>query len=45
MSYPKAIIYETSGDKLINKSFDEIDAVNLLKDFLNNKELYLRHLF
>lgn len=44
MAYPNASIYVIENDKFLLKEFDELDSVIDLKNFLNNKEAYLRHL-
>lgn len=45
MSYPNACLYEIKNDIIEKVSYDEITSVRLLKDFLNYKDNYLRHLF
>lgn len=45
MSYPNAFLYEIKNDIIEKVSYDEITSVRLLKDFLNYKDNYLRHLF
>ncbi len=45
MAYPGADLYEIQDGELVNVSFDEIGHVSMTKDFLNDPERYLRHLF
>lgn len=45
MSYPNAYILNVTDEGFIQTSYEEIASVGLLKDFLNNKDLYLKHLF
>ena len=45
MAYPGADLYEIQDGELVNVSFDEIGHVRMTKDFLNDPERYLRHLF
>ena len=45
MAYPGADLYEIQDGELVNVSFSEIRHVSMTKDFLNDPERYLRHLF
>ena len=45
MAYPHATIYQFTENELMKASYDKIEQVESLKQFLNNPELYLRHLF
>lgn len=45
MSYPKACIYNLNDEGFIKTDYEDIASVKLLKDFLNNKEIYLNQLF
>lgn len=45
MSYPDACIYNVSEEGFIKTDYEEIETVQLLTDFLNSKEIYLRELF
>jgi predicted ATPase len=45
MAYPGADLYEIQEGELVNVSFDEIGHVSMTKDFLDDPERYLRHLF
>jgi predicted ATPase len=43
-AFPNAIIYELENNSFNKKSFDEIENIQLLKQFLNQKEQFLKHL-
>jgi predicted ATPase len=43
-AFPNAIIYELENNCFNKKSFDEIKNIQLLKQFLNQKEQFLKHL-
>ena len=40
---PNAQIYEITDNKFVNIKYDEIKSVQLLKQFLNHKEQFIRH--
>lgn len=40
---PNAIIYEIQESNFSEVSFEQIESIQLLKQFLNNKEQFLRH--
>jgi predicted ATPase len=44
MAYPGADLYEIQDGELVSRSFDEIDHVQLTRNFLNEPGRYLRHL-
>jgi predicted ATPase len=44
-AYPDAKLYTIASDKIECTSYDSVESVKLLKDFLDNKEAYLNHLF
>lgn len=43
VAIPNALIYEIENDEFIKTDFDNIKSIQLLKQFLNNKEQFLRH--
>ena len=45
MAIPGASIYDFDGRPVREISFNEIAAVNLMRDFLNAPERFLRHLW
>lgn len=45
MAFPGADLYEIQEGELVNVSFDEIGHVSMTRDFLNDPQRYLRHLF
>lgn len=45
MSYPNAHIYNVSEEGFVKTNYEDIESVDLLKDFLNNKDAYLNQLF
>lgn len=45
MAVPGARIYDFDGRPVHEVGFDEIEAVNLVRDFLNAPERFLRHLW
>lgn len=45
MSYPKALIYKISEEGFQETTYEDLEVVTLLKDFLNYKDLYLYKLF
>ncbi len=45
MSYPHARIYEINNNGINKVKYEDIESVNLLRNFLNNREGYLHHLF
>ena len=45
LSYPNATIYEACESGFVERFYEELDNVNSLRDFLNNKERYFRYLF
>ncbi|PKK93356.1 MAG: ABC transporter ATP-binding protein [Tenericutes bacterium HGW-Tenericutes-6] len=45
MAYPQATIYQLSSDGLIETSYEKIEQVESLKQFLNHPDHFLRHLF
>ena len=40
---PKAIIYEIKNESFVRTDYENIGSISLLKQFLNNKEQFLRH--
>lgn len=44
LAYPKATIFEIVDEKFKEVSFKETQHFSLTKDFLNNPEIYLKHL-
>jgi predicted ATPase len=40
---PQALIYEINNDKFVKTEYDEIESIQMLKQFLNNKEQFLRY--
>lgn len=40
---PNACIYEIRDAKFVKTKYEEIESINLLKNFLNDKERFLRH--
>lgn len=44
MAFPDADLYEIQHDELVKVSFEEIEHVQLTKNFLNEPKRYLRHL-
>lgn len=44
MSIPNSDIYSIENNMLIKKEYEELEQVNSLRDFLNNKDTYLRYL-
>jgi len=44
MAFEEAVIYEFSNDGIEKILYDDIEHVNLTKDFLNNPKRYLRYL-
>ena len=45
MSYPNSLIYQIDEEGFKTTIYDDIESVSLLKDFLNNKDQFLNHLF
>jgi predicted ATPase len=45
LAYPGANIYELSSSGLEKTSYEDIEHVNITKDFLNNPSSYLDRLF
>lgn len=45
MAIPNATLYEVSKDGINQIKYNEIDSVNLLKQFLNHPESFFRHLY
>jgi len=45
LSYPEATIYQLSQDGIDKKEYDELESVNLYRDFLNNKSHFIDKLF
>jgi predicted ATPase len=45
MSYPNSLIYQIDDDGFKKTTYEEIESVNLLKDFLKHKDRYLNYLF
>ncbi|HOP56981.1 MAG TPA: AAA family ATPase [Bacillota bacterium] len=41
---PEAFIYEIEENKFVRTNFDEIKDIQMLRQFLNHKEQFLRHL-
>lgn len=44
-AYPNATLYTISESSINKVNYDTIKSVQLLKDFLDNKDAYLNHLF
>ncbi|WP_243297245.1 AAA family ATPase [Bacillus litorisediminis] len=44
MAIPNAIIYSLEGDQIIEREYEEIEHVQLTKQFLESPERFLRHL-
>lgn len=44
LAFPKASILRFDGGRIQRVQYDELEHVNLTKDFLNNPESFLRHL-
>lgn len=44
MAYPDAAIFELTGSGIRKRRYDEVDAVQLWRDFLDAPERFLRHL-
>ena len=45
MSYPNSLIYQIDDEGFKTTTYEDIESVSLLKDFLNNKDRFLNHLF
>lgn len=45
MSYPGALIYKINEEGFHQTTYEELESVNLLRDFLNNKDLFINKLF
>jgi predicted ATPase len=45
MSYPDAFLYEINNQGMIHKDIDQIESIGLMKQFLNNPDAFLHHLF
>lgn len=43
-AFPDAIIYEIKSNQFIKTTYDTVDSIKLLKDFLNHKDHYIHHL-
>lgn len=41
---PNAIIYEIKDNQFVKVDYEDVESINLLKQFLNHKEQFLRHL-
>jgi predicted ATPase len=44
MAFPGAVIYNFDALPIEKANYEELEHVNLMRDFLNKPELYLRHL-
>lgn len=44
MSYPEAFIYEITQDSMIKTALEDTEHYTITKSFLNNPEMYFRHL-
>jgi predicted ATPase len=44
MAFPGAKIYCFDGGKIVESTYEELEHVNLTRDFLNNPNAFLRHL-
>lgn len=44
MAYPDALIYELEGATLVRRSYDELQHVKLMREFLAAPEAFTRHL-
>ena len=40
---PNALLYQIADDKFVKTEYDDIESIQLLKQFLNNKEQFLRY--
>lgn len=45
MSYRAAEIHELTENGIRSSTFESLEAVNLMKDFLNHRDRYLNHIF
>lgn len=45
MSYPKAVILDFNTAPIKQIDYDHVDHVNIFRDFISNRELYLKELF
>jgi predicted ATPase len=45
MSYPDSFIYLLSDEGIRRVQYEETEHFQLVRDFLNNRELYFQHLF
>jgi len=41
---PNALIYEIRNDEFVKTEYEEIESINMLKQFLNDKNQFIRHL-
>lgn len=41
---PEAIIYEIKANRFVKTSYENIESINLLKEFLNHKDHFIHHL-
>ncbi len=44
MAFPQAVIYNFDGGSIHQTPYDELEHVNLTRDFLNNPQAFMRHL-
>ena len=44
-AFPKANIYEIKDEQLIKTSYDDVESIQTLKQFLNQKEQFIKHLY
>lgn len=44
MAYPDALLYQVSDNGIDEIAYQDIESINLLKQFLNSPEQFLRHL-
>ena len=45
MAYPGALIYRFDGAGIARVAYDDVEHVNVTRDFLNHRDLYLQRLF
>ncbi|MDD4000329.1 MAG: AAA family ATPase [Bacilli bacterium] len=45
MSYPLACIYDFNQERIIKAKYEDLEEVNQLRYFLNDKDSFLKHLF
>jgi predicted ATPase len=45
MAIPGATVYAFEGGEIVRSSFDELEAVALVRDFLQSPQRFLRHIW